>query len=287
MADSTNYMDFSVTSKSERFRTPFSMEKQLGLWVDRIGQGIDNSSDIRGMRILGLYGAVFIEKGNGVFRTGSCGEFRTYRGTVMLLFPDEPHRYMPETSWKTRWIVWGGPEAEVLEQSGYAHRSSPVVRDAAGSFIQAFDKLELFMNQEDTGSALLRKTVLLSLIHGLYIQSQNRTGQEEYTLRIRDAVTLIQNNIAFPPSIPELAAAAKMSETNFRRLFRKITGRAPSRFIISLKMSEAKRLLAMGRSIQEAALALGYEDMFYFMRVFKREVGIPPGRFTKQVSGNV
>ena len=78
-----------------------------------------------------------------------------------------------------------------------------------------------------------------------------------------------------------MAARVHLSPTHFRRLFREQTGRTPLRFIIAQRIAAAKRLLASGRSIKETAFAVGYEDVFYFMRVFRKEAGIPAGAFIR------
>jgi YesN/AraC family two-component response regulator len=36
-----------------------------------------------------------------------------------------------------------------------------------------------------------------------------------------------------------------------------------------------------GMSIKQVATTVGYDDLFYFMRVFRKSVGIPPGRFAR------
>ena len=50
-------------------------------------------------------------------------------------------------------------------------------------------------------------------------------------------------------------------------------------FITSLRISRAKQLLAEGKSIKEVAALVGYSDVFYFMRIFKKVTGITPGQF--------
>jgi AraC-like DNA-binding protein len=287
MAVSDNNMDFSIFSslpvyRSERFRTPFGTEKDLGLWADRIGEGFDNASHHSRLRLLGLWGAVYIEKGEGSFVSKSAGDIRAAQGDIMILFPDEPHHYSPDRRWKTRFIVWGGPESALLEQSGYLSPRKPLAKDRTGYFIQAYEILQGIMDFEDIGSALLRKSTLLSLIHSMYTGSETRTDSEQATL-LKEAVHAIRSTLSNPLSVPELAKICHVSEAHFRRLFKAHTGRSPSRYIASLRISEAKRLLATGRSIKETALSLGYADEYYFMRVFRKETGMTAGEFRKTV----
>jgi AraC family transcriptional regulator of arabinose operon len=267
--------------RSEVFRTPFPAERDIGLWVDRIGEALYDSSRSRGLRVLGLYGAVYIMKGEGTFVTRTCGSSRVGEGDVMLLFPDEPHGYGPDRVWHTRWVVWGGPEAGVLRRIGYLSVRGPVVRDGLEAVSRAYEELAPVMAREDVGAVLFRKQALLRMVLDLYSASRAAGHGGRRAGDIRRAMRYIEDHCTRPLPVPELASRFSMSVTHFRRLFRHYTGRTPSRYISSMRISRAKRCLAEGMSIKAAAADVGYDDTFYFMRVFKRETGIPPGAFVR------
>jgi two-component system response regulator YesN len=53
----------------------------------------------------------------------------------------------------------------------------------------------------------------------------------------------------------------------------------PSAVINRERVMLAYRLIhEQGKSVKEAAYAVGYQDPFYFSRVFKRTLGIPPSQ---------
>ena len=106
---------------SEKFRTPLSAEKEIGLWIDRIGISCD-SRKAEKLRILGLYAAVCIESGRGFYYSEASGEIAVNEGDTILVFPDVPHMYYAETKWESRFVVWGGPEADKLENLGFCRR---------------------------------------------------------------------------------------------------------------------------------------------------------------------
>ncbi len=79
--------------------------------------------------------------------------------------------------------------------------------------------------------------------------------------------------------ISRLSQRVGMSASHFRRLFKEHTGRSPQAFITALRISKAKELLAEGMRVGEVAEHVGYDDAFYFMRVFKQLTGVSAGKF--------
>lgn len=61
-----------------------------------------------------------------------------------------------------------------------------------------------------------------------------------------------------------------------------VTGQTATAFVIDRLLIEAKRELCFsGRSIKEIAIALGYENQYYFSRIFKSKTGYSPEQFRK------
>lgn len=276
-------MDFSAKTKSsivrsERFRTPLNAERKIGLWVDRIGEAEDVPSS-RQPRVLGLYGIVAIEAGDGFFYSPSNGELIVQAGDTVILFPDEPHLYEPAARWKTRWIVWSGPEAFQLEQLGFIAKARSCLRGGAGIVMTAYVRLLELMNREDMASILKRKTLLLELIHDLFAATQSNVTTGSMVNRLEAVLEQMRHGGNYDFSVTDFAAFCGLSETHFRREFKNYTGRSPKDFMVSVRISKAKELLAQGNSIKETAISLGYRDVFYFMRQFKEVTGKTPGQF--------
>ncbi len=267
-------------SRSEQYRDPLPLEQDIGLWVDRIGFQVQRASNSpRKMRLLGLYGAVYVETGQGVFISRSMGRQEVRPGHVMVLFPDEPHVYFPSPQWSTRWIVWSGPEAGILEENSYLTPDNALIMDAHGRTAAAYTTLSSLIHKENRGAVLQRKLIVTELIWQLYRILETDPGTRCREKEMEQMVREIQKEFTRDTSIAEIAARFHLSPTHFRRRFREFTGLSPRRFIMRLRISKARELLAQGDSIKQAAAACGYEDVFYFMRVFKQITGISPGRF--------
>ena len=139
-------MDISPTPatpvfRESRFRTPGPSEQACGLWVDRIGAGVTTRSPHRSLRVLGQFATVTVDVGEGWFFSPQSGKQAVHVGDVMVLYPDCPTRYGPFKQWNTRWIVWNGPEANMLKKLGYLPRGVPIVRRGNAAVDQAHSLL--------------------------------------------------------------------------------------------------------------------------------------------------
>lgn len=80
------------------------------------------------------------------------------------------------------------------------------------------------------------------------------------------------------------ADAFAMSPAVFSRKIKNNYGKTPSKLIQERVVLEAKKQLHLSvKSIKEIAVALNFEDEFYFSRYFKKEVGCAPSTFRKEV----
>ena len=270
------------TYREEKFRVPWSAERRLGLWVDRIGEGIAATMPQR-LRILGQHCAIHIVEGSGEYVSAKTGTISVRPGDCMLQFPEDPCLYGPHKSWKTRWVTFNGPEADVLETLGYVSNSLAVFADSDDAVSEAFNALSGIMREENAASALRRKTIVLEMINKLALEAGHRKKKRVTDPLIEQMIHIIRKQYAENLTIPELAARVNLSPTHFRRLFRDYTSRSPREYITSLRITEAKRLLSLGQPIKEVADRLGYSDIFYFMRVFRKVIGVPPARFARSV----
>ncbi|MFW5856374.1 MAG: helix-turn-helix domain-containing protein [Planctomycetota bacterium] len=84
----------------------------------------------------------------------------------------------------------------------------------------------------------------------------------------------------------DAAAACSLSPAHFSRLFRAETGRTFTDVLNQLRVNRARELLAgSDLSLVEVALACGFEGQSYFTKVFRRYVGVPPGRYRGSEAG--
>jgi len=79
------------------------------------------------------------------------------------------------------------------------------------------------------------------------------------------------------PGISSLANNARMSETRYKSLFKKITGLSPNVFFLNNKLSSAKQVLENGEvTIGEVSAQFNFATPSHFAELFKNAYGIAP-----------
>lgn len=84
--------------------------------------------------------------------------------------------------------------------------------------------------------------------------------------------------------VERLAKKIKLSPSHFRILFKKEIGLSPSRYIINLRLEEARKLLETEDflSVKQILLRVGFNEQSHFTREFKIKYGVTPKEHRNQ-----
>src|SRR6201999_2289290 len=105
----------------------------------------------------------------------------------------------------------------------------------------------------------------------------------EIAERIARSIAYMLDHLNQPLQVSTLAAQASVSPSHYFALFKRQTGAAPIDFFIRLRMNHARELLeSTCSSVKEVAAAMGYDDPFYFSRVFKSVHSVAPAEYRKR-----
>ena len=95
-------------------------------------------------------------------------------------------------------------------------------------------------------------------------------------------IRAIRHTYRTDASVEEIAASLGYSAEYFIRLFRRRLGVTPRQYAISLRMSDAVRLLANGETLDAISAQTGYSDGHSFANSFRRYYGISPGVYRER-----
>ncbi|MDQ8733085.1 response regulator [Paenibacillus sp. LHD-38] len=95
---------------------------------------------------------------------------------------------------------------------------------------------------------------------------------------VRRVQQFLRDNFQKEVSLEQIARNFNFNASYLSKLFIKHTGELPSRYLMALRINEAKYLLANRRhlSVKEVGEQVGYPDQFYFSRIFKQMTGCTP-----------
>lgn len=138
-----------------------------------------------------------------------------------------------------------------------------------------------------TVNTIENKLKVKSLVYDIYSKLCNISIKEylpneskKQILEISDSI--LKNCFNSNLNLSNILNEYNISEVHFRRLFKKMYGTSPAKFIQNIRINKAKQLLIDEKnSISEIAHLCGYEDKFYFSRIFRKVTGLTPSEYRK------
>lgn len=131
----------------------------------------------------------------------------------------------------------------------------------------------------------LYEFLLVLYKEGLLLSSESERADRDDIEVIKQTIAYIDEHISEKITLKELADCVNMSEKYFCSFFSKKTGSTPIDFVNRLRIEKACEMLKMHKtSVTDAALETGFESLSYFIRRFKRQMGLSPSQYKKQNS---
>ena len=114
------------------------------------------------------------------------------------------------------------------------------------------------------------------------INAQLPHNKVPHQKKLESARTYMQASFRDEIQIEALAERLGFSPSYFRKLFKDAYGIAPMQYITNLRIGTAKDLLLSGElNVTEAARLSGFDDIYYFSTLFKKQMGYSPTQFIK------
>lgn len=98
------------------------------------------------------------------------------------------------------------------------------------------------------------------------------------------AISYLNSNLHNQPSVAEIARFSGVSETGLKRIFEKYAGISVHKYFLKLKIKAAVALLQDGETVSLVAERTGFTSQSYFSKAFKRETGVNPSEYKKNLA---
>ncbi|WEK10825.1 MAG: AraC family transcriptional regulator [Candidatus Pseudomonas colombiensis] len=129
-------------------------------------------------------------------------------------------------------------------------------------------------------SSLAHEMLSHALLHQVGLRQGLRLKGGLAAHQRRQLVEFIDNQLAEPISLGQLAGLCALSEYHFARMFRASFGLPPHQYVLARRLAQARHLLRHTRlPLGEIALACGFASASHFTHRFRQAVGGTPGDY--------
>lgn len=234
------------------------------------------------------YQLIYVASGKTHFYFGD--EERIVNAEQMVLFqPRQPQHYeyfakdKPEVYWvhftgsdvKNILKHYGVPMDEPVFYSGnssmYAYLFKEMIHEFQTCRLGYQELLEMYLRQ-----------ILLLIVRSReehnptvssFIQDEMELARRYFTEHYNEEI-----------NIEEYAKSRGMSISWFLRNFKQLTAKSPMQYVLSIRINNAVSLLeGTNYNINEISSIVGYDNPLYFSRIFKKQKGVSPSDYRKNL----
>lgn len=206
------------------------------------------------------------------------------RQSFVVLPAGEAHAYgnLVGKSWEIYWVHFKGQQADTMAErlcGGKFGVGIPL--SSRRELLQLFQQMIADLEHEGSREAYsFTNTRLWHLLGDIVYRRRFDLGSEGKA--IERSLGIMKARVEESLNLSDLTDELGLSKTYFCRLFKQRMEQAPIDYFIRLKVQRACQYLDFSDiSIQEVAGTLGYDDPYYFSRVFKRIMGVSPLQYRK------
>jgi len=284
-----------------KYLTVSHLEKKWGLYITNAGHVVRGAHHKKEKgkhpsthtftwqkgRVLSEFQLIYLVNGMGIFESKSVGRFSIKAGDVVVLFPNEWHRYKPDAAqvWESYFIGANGLMLENLQQNHFLDPKAPRFtigfnQKVLNFFLEILDMVQT----EKTGYQMIAAGILAQLLGEVYtLNKKMQHLGDKRERRFQLAKVIFLKNIHKNLAAEEVAKELGISYSLFRKEFKAFSGFSPNDYFIDLKISKAKAmLLQKDVLVKEIAYRLGFSSDQHFCKVFKKRVGVSAGAFRQQ-----
>jgi len=222
-----------------------------------------------------------VVSGSRLLRFGTT-TFEAMPGDVLYIPPAHTHACPSKSD--CEYIMFNFP-LPLLESLGFTtifpEPHTPII-DAPSLFGQI---VRLADSVDSPAFAMERQSKLIAILTTILDEIPDTDEPPQSTPQhIEKAARHIEIHSCQNIRLEELARIAELSPCRFNRHFSNAFGMPPHEYHNQLRIKEAKQLMARGTSLAKTAAQCGFSDQSHMNRVFKKIMGMTPGKYAKAFS---
>lgn len=220
------------------------------------------------------------------------GKITNIKTNQYFIIPaNKPHSYGSDTSepWSIYWVHYTGDSAPLFSNyNSDIHSITPLFIDRIEERILLFNEilqnLEMGYSIDNINYAnICLRYFLASFLYLPQFRQIRKSAERDF---VDLSVNYMKSNINKKITLDDLAKEANLSISHYSIKFKRKTGKSPLDYFIQLKVQKACQLLDhTSLRINEISLAVGYDDPYYFSRIFKKIMYLSPSEYRLKPKG--
>ena len=197
--------------------------------------------------------------------------------TIVCIPPHVEHAKTSQNGYRDIWL-WLS-DFPLLD-----HTAPTVLSDDSEHNIASLMNILYSVRQEKAPNY---KVVAESLLDSIQQLILSRLERKQIDPRIEEIVHSIIHHFQDPAfSLDECLSQKGYCSDHMRRLFREQIGKTPHEYLAYMRIKSAKKLLSSRKisnySVSEICTMVGFQDVSYFSRIFKKATGISPSEYFEE-----
>lgn len=236
------------------------------------------------------YILIFCIKGEGTIKFNDK-IFNIEEGSIIIIPPNTPHLYYSNNNnpWDIFWVHFNGTYSQYFFKNYKFDNKILCNLDSFRNITLLFSNILNVLEKGLTENNLVfASQCLCHMISAILL---NNTGFNSYVNNklkyIDTAIVYMNHNLNKMLTLDDIAKSIGISRSHTSLIFKEETTHSPVDFFTHLKIQNSCSLLKYSDTpIKEISSHFGYEDQYYFSRVFKKIMGISPLQYRQENWGD-
>lgn len=238
------------------------------------------------------YVLIYCIEGNGWFEIGGVRQ-KVLPDHFFILPKGKAHSYgsNPNNPWTIYWIHFDGQKAGFFSEgldvpTRISSENNSRIEERLNLFEEIFSTLKNGYSMNNLEYSISSLFHFLGSLKFLSAYRESISSKHEQRDVIDHAIHYMRENIHKRLTLNEISEFMGFSNSHFSALFQQKTGYSPINYFIQLKIQQACHYLDFtDMKINQVSIMIGFNDPFYFSRIFTKIMHVSPTEYRNVKKG--